>query len=81
MSKVDIDLDRKIASNWREYLKDSVTSIKELFQWIWRELISPEGKKEAKKMMYYLIIQCVIVVSLPLTIRWVFDGQKERGGV
>lgn len=74
----DIDLDRQIATNWRDYLRQSISSMKDLFNWLWKEFISSEGKNEAKKMFYLLIASCVATVSIPWTMSWLFNGLKNN---
>ncbi len=61
---MDVELDRKVAGNWKEYLKE-LKRTKEMVTWIWQELITEKGKAVTKKMVALLVANCFIdVVAL-----------------
>jgi ABC-type multidrug transport system fused ATPase/permease subunit len=75
---VDADLKRKIASNWSKYLKDSLSDMRNLFSWVWKDMMSQEGKRAGKQMFIVLIFSCVVSFFAPWTMRFVIDGLAEK---
>jgi len=73
----DAELDRQVAKNWRDYLKE-VRDMKEMFVWVWQELINENGKKYAKKMALVKAIGCAVMVVGPWTLSFVFDGLNPK---
>jgi len=71
--KKDAELDRQVATSWREYFKE-VHDMKEMFAWVWQELINEKGKVYAKKMMIVKAIGCAVAVVGPWTLSFVFNG-------
>ena len=49
----DIDLDRSVATNWREY-KDEFRRMKDMVAWVWNELVSREGKAFMRRMNIWM---------------------------
>jgi len=69
----DIDLDRKLAKDWREYLKD-VWAMGGMLIWVWQEFITFKGKKLVKKMLWIRTVVYMINVANPWVLSMVFDG-------
>lgn len=76
----DTDLDRKIAKDWREYLKEMKTE-KEMFKWVWDDLINPLGKSLAKKVFWAVLISYIFRIAKPWTISLIFDGVNEKSSL
>ncbi|MEA3248902.1 MAG: ABC transporter ATP-binding protein [Patescibacteria group bacterium] len=68
---------RKIASNWREYLKDSAETFR-VFGWVWREFITPESRKYLKRSLVGMFMSAVFAMLMPLSIKWLADGLQAN---
>jgi ATP-binding cassette subfamily B protein len=78
----DFELDRKVATSWREYLAEA-RHMKDMIVWVWYELVSKEGKSFMRRMVGWMIVSCVLTVVLPLTfgkITDLLDPQLNRLG-
>ncbi len=73
----DIDLDRKIAGNWREYL-DGFKDTKEVMKWAWQEFINERGKKLAMKMFWMSLMANLIGVVTPWAFGLLCDGLNTK---
>jgi len=73
----DAELDRQVANNWQEYLKEA-RSMKEMLVWVWQELINETGKKLAKKMVVVKAIGCTAAIAGPWALSYVFDGLNPK---
>lgn len=73
----DIELDRKTARNWKEYLKE-IRNEKDMFVWVWQELINSKGKTLAKKMFWATLISYILAVIKPWTLALIFNGLAAR---
>jgi len=69
----DIDLERKTAKNWREYLS-YLGEMKEMLMWIWRDLMSFESKRIVRKTFVYMIVHAVLMMASPFALGLVLDG-------
>lgn len=72
MSK-DAEEQRKIARNWREYLKETRESLK-VCAWVWKELINTESRKWTKWALALSFAQMVFVSLSPMALAYVVDG-------
>jgi len=68
----DVDLDRNVASNWLEY-KDEFRQMKDMVVWVWKELVSREGKAFMRRMIGWMSASCVLTVVLPLMFGHITD--------
>src|SRR5262245_14662845 len=68
----DFELDRKVATSWREYLAEA-RHMKDMIVWVWYELVSKEGKSFMRRMVGWMIVSCVLTVVLPLTFGKITD--------
>ena len=68
----DFELDRQVASNWQEY-KAEFTRMRDMVVWVWRELVSKEGKTVVRRMLFWMAISCALTVILPLTFGKITD--------
>ena len=68
----DIDLDRSVATNWREY-KDEFRRMKDMVAWVWNELVSREGKTFMRRMILWMCASCILTVVLPLMFGYITD--------
>ncbi|MCD4761883.1 ABC transporter ATP-binding protein/permease [bacterium] len=74
---MDIDYDRKIATNLREYVGEA-KRMKEMFIWIWQEFTNKKSKKYAKKMFWVMLIRNFCNVSIWPAIGVAFNGLVIR---
>jgi ABC-type multidrug transport system fused ATPase/permease subunit len=68
----DVDLDRSVATNWREY-KEEFRRMKDMVAWVWNELVSLEGKAFMRRMILWMSASCVLTVVLPLMFGYITD--------
>src|SRR5215467_10845048 len=68
----DIDLDRTVATNWREY-KEEFRQMKDMVVWVWMELVSREGKIFMRRMIGWMSASCLLTVVLPLMFGHITD--------
>ena len=68
----DIDLDRTVATNWREY-KEEFRQMKDMVVWVWMELVSREGKVFMRTMIGWTAASCLLTVVLPLMFGHITD--------
>ncbi len=68
----DIDLDRSVATNWREY-KQEFRQMKDMVVWVWAELVSLEGKAFMTRMIGWMSASCLLTVVLPLMFGYITD--------
>src|SRR5215510_12734713 len=68
----DIDLDRTVATNWREY-KEEFRQMKNMVVWVWMELVSREGKAFMRRMIAWMSASCVLTVVMPLMFGQITD--------
>lgn len=68
---------RKIAKNWREYLADSRETFVVL-GWVWQELIGPQSKRLAYRMMAVGLIATLLAIGQAWPFAWVIDGIINR---
>lgn len=68
----DVDLDRSVATNWREY-KNEFRQMKDMVVWVWNELVSLEGKAYLRRMILWMCASCVLTVVLPLMFGHITD--------
>jgi len=68
----DIDLDRSVATNWREY-KDEFRRMRDMVVWVWNELVSREGKTFMRRMIFWMCASCILTVVLPLMFGYITD--------
>ena len=61
----DLELDRKVATNWQEY-KAEFLRMKDMVAWVWKELVSREGRAFMLRMVGWMAVSCVLTVVLPL---------------
>jgi len=73
----DFELERKVASNWREYFSEA-KQMKDMIVWVWQELINQKGKTYAKKMFWIQIVGCTVTVTSPWTLSYVFNGLNPK---
>src|SRR4051812_25908965 len=76
----DIELDRTVAGSWKEY-KGEFARMQSMVVWVWRELVSREGKTEVRRMLFWMATSCALTVVLPLTfgkITDLLDPQANR---
>src|SRR5262245_14591042 len=73
----DLELERSGAANWREY-KAEARRMKEMVSWVWRELVSREGRVFVGKMVGWMILSCILTIVLPLTFGRITDLLDPR---
>ncbi|MFC1598806.1 ABC transporter ATP-binding protein [Patescibacteria group bacterium] len=73
----DFDLDRKVASNWKEYFSEAI-AMKDMIAWVWHELINQKGKEYARKMFWIQVIGSAVTVTSPWTLSFVFNGLNPK---
>ena len=61
----DLELDRKVATNWQEY-KAEFLRMSDMVVWVWKELVSREGRAFMLRMVGWMAVSCVLTVVLPL---------------
>jgi len=61
----DLELDRKVATNWQEY-KAEFLRMKDMIVWVWAELVSREGRAFMLRMVGWMTLSCLLTVVLPL---------------
>jgi ABC-type multidrug transport system fused ATPase/permease subunit len=61
----DLELDRKVATNWQEY-KTEFLRMKDMIVWVWNELVSREGHAFMLRMVGWMTLSCLLTVVLPL---------------
>ena len=61
----DLELDRSVATNWQEY-RDEFLRMRDMVVWVWRELVSREGKAFMRGMIGWMSLSCILTVVLPL---------------
>ncbi len=74
---MDIDFDRKTATNLREYLGEA-KNMKEMFIWIWQEFTNQKSKKYAKKMFWVILVRNFCNVSIWPAVGITFNGLTVR---
>ncbi len=75
----DVEEDRKIASNWREYLRDTRESLR-AFTWVWRELINPKSRLWTKRALAIVAMQMLLTSIMPFALAAVIDGLVTHNG-
>ena len=68
----DIELDRTVATNWEEY-KEEARVMRDMIVWVWRELISREGRGLVNRMVAFMTVSCLLTVALPWTFGQIID--------
>lgn len=68
---------RKIAKTWKEYLAQSKESL-QVFAWVWRELIGPQSKKIAVRMVAYGLVATLLAIGQAWPFAWVINGVIAR---
>jgi ATP-binding cassette subfamily B protein len=68
----DVELDRSVATNWREY-KNEFRQMKDMVVWVWNELVSLEGKAYMRRMILWMCASCLLTVVLPLMFGHITD--------
>jgi ABC-type multidrug transport system fused ATPase/permease subunit len=61
----DLELDRKVATNWQEY-KAEFLQMRNMIGWVWTELVSREGRAFMLRMVGWMTFSCLLTVVLPL---------------
>jgi ATP-binding cassette, subfamily B, heavy metal transporter len=61
----DLELDRKVATNWQEY-KTEFLRMRDMIVWVWIELVSREGRAFMFRMVGWMTFSCLLTVVLPL---------------
>ena len=61
----DLELDRKVATNWQEY-KAEFLRMGDMIAWVWNELVSREGRAFMLRMVGWMTLSCLLTVVLPL---------------
>lgn len=74
---MDAELDRKIAHNWKDYLKET-RQMKDMAVWVWKEMLNPKCRFLAKKMFVMMAIGCAIDVATPWILSLVFNGLAPK---
>lgn len=69
-------LDRPPAKNLRDYL-GNLKRTKEMFRWIWVELVSFKGKWLFFWMVFPMLVVCAIGIVIPFSIKMIFDGLAQ----
>ena len=49
----DLELDRKVATNWQEY-KAEFLRMRDMVAWVWKELVSREGRAFMLRMVGWM---------------------------
>lgn len=70
---IDPEEQRKIAKNWREYLKETRESLR-VCAWVWKELISVESRKWTKWALALSFAQMTVFSLTPFALVYVIDG-------
>ena len=73
----DLELDRKVATNWQEY-KTEFLRMRDMVVWVWKELVSREGRAFMLRMVGWMAISCVLTVVLPLMFGRITDLLDPR---
>lgn len=73
----DAQENRKLAANWREYLKESRESVR-VYAWVWKELIGPASKRWIRKSFIWLLLATVLGMAEPWLVSNVFNGLIAR---
>ncbi len=73
----DAEEKRRIAGNWREYLRDTRESFR-AYAWVWKELISPLGRKWTKRALALVTAQMLVSAAMPMATAYVLDGLVSR---
>ena len=69
----DVDLDRAIATTWKEYKEETLT-MWGMIVWVWAELVSREGKTRMRRMAVWMSVSCLLTVVLPWMLGQVIDA-------
>ncbi len=69
-------LDRPPALNLRDYL-GNFKRTKEMFAWLWAELISTKGRRLLFWMLLPMLVVCFIGILIPFSIKMIFDGLAQ----
>ena len=73
----DLELDRKVATNWQEY-KTEFLRMKDMVVWVWKELVSREGRAFMLRMVGWMAFSCILTVVLPLMFGRITDLLDPR---
>jgi hypothetical protein len=73
----DLELDRTVATNWQEY-KTEFLRMKDMVVWVWKDLVSREGRAFMRRMIGWMALSCVLTVVLPLTFGRITDLLDPR---
>jgi len=65
--------EREVATNWRDYLRDTRESLR-VFGWVWRELISSDAKKHARRALVFIVISMTVSMAAPFVMGKLIDG-------
>ena len=80
----DLELDRKVATNWQEY-KAEFLRMRDMVAWVWKELVSREGRAFMLRMVGWMSVSCVLTVVLPLMFGKITDllgaGRTRSGAL
>ena len=79
MAEDDLVLERSGAKNLREYFKET-REMRDMLVWIWKDLMSPEGKKFIGHVSWALLISAIIEILNPISVRMVIDGLSQGEG-
>lgn len=69
----DAELDRKVAANWREFLKEA-GDMRDVFIWVWQEFNNTESRRQAKQMFFIMLFSLIFSAVAPWTLGLVFNG-------
>ncbi|HET9943821.1 MAG TPA: ABC transporter ATP-binding protein, partial [Terriglobia bacterium] len=75
----DLELDRKVATNWQDY-KAEFLQMKNMIVWVWRELVSRQGRAFMLRMVGWMTVSCLLTVVLPLTFGRITNLLDPSGG-
>src|SRR5207244_3797766 len=73
----DRDLGRSVVRNWRAY-EGGCCGLKDMVVWVWRELVSREGKAFMRRMVLWMFASCILTVVLPLMFGYITDLLDPR---
>lgn len=75
MPEQEIELDRKIAKNWREYLSET-TKMKNMIVWVWKCLMNKDGRRLTFIIFCLMSVSAIISVLNPATIGSIINSVK-----
>jgi len=70
---------RKVASNWRDYFRETAESIR-IFTWVWRELTTKESKRWSRRMLGLSLVATAFGIAQPWFTKSLLDGAIGRNG-